>query len=170
MNELGGLLVFTLRIHHVFDIIRDLGQNKELSSHQFGHSYHLVAKEFYSGIREFKLTISNDDICGNCVKLENNICIDSVDHRKDFVSKQMFNDYLDNRIMSILKVKDGTILNHSELVDIADAYINNIEYIYSGNDKNHTEKRKSNVIKGIEILKHKEEPNAPVVRRDFSKY
>ena len=34
-----------LRIHHIFDIIRDFGSNKTFEKHAFGHSYHFIAEK-----------------------------------------------------------------------------------------------------------------------------
>jgi hypothetical protein len=145
--------MLNLRIHHIFDIIRDLGQNKEIKEHEYGHSYHIIAKKIYSKTQEFKLTISNDDICNNCTKLINNKCIDTIDHRKDYSEKELFNNYLDKRIMSIMGFYEGQIFSLDEFLNKADLYVKNIGYIYSGNDEKHTQDRKSNVFKGLDILR-----------------
>ena len=143
-----------LRIHHVFDIIRDFGSNKKFEKHIYGHSYHIVANNIYEKkINKFKIVVSSDDICKNCIKLVNNKCIDSILHRKDFNKKEAFNNYLDNRIMEVLNLREYETMSLEELSKISNKYIDNIEYIYKGNDENHTQERKKNVVKGIKKIK-----------------
>lgn len=144
-----------LRIHHIFDIIRDLGENKEIKEHEYGHSYHIIAKDIYSKPERFKLIVSNDDICKNCNKLVNGNCIDKIDHRHDYTSKEQFNNYLDERIMTVMGFEEGQILTIFDLLKMSELYMSKIEHIYAGNDIEHTANRKLNVQKGIEVLKTK---------------
>ena len=144
-----------LRIHHIFDIIRDLGANKTFEKHSYDHSYHKVAKSIIEkNNHAFKIVVSTDDICKNCIKLEDNKCTDDIFHRKDFSQKEKFNDYLDNRINKILNLKENETTTLKNLINIADKYIENIEYIYDGNDEINTKERKINVINGIAKLKN----------------
>lgn len=143
-----------LRIHHLFDIIRDFGSGKIFEKHDYGHSYHTIAQKIRDDKAiEIKLVIAQDDICENCIKLVDGDCIDSINHRKDFDKKEVFNNYLDNRIMKILNLQEHEVVNLEEIVKRSDSYLDKIEYIYAGNDENHTLMRKSHVIKGVEKLK-----------------
>ncbi len=67
--------------------------------------------------------------------------------------KEAFNNYLDNRIMRILHLQEHEVVNLEGIVKRSDSYLDKIEYIYAGNDENHTMMRKSHVTKGIEKLK-----------------
>lgn len=145
-----------LRIHHIFDIIRDYGLKKKIEEHKYGHSYHIIANKIYKkNIQEMKLVVSSDDICKNCIKLVDNNCIDKIDHRKDYHDKELFNNYLDKRIMDIMNLEEFKILSFEELIKRSNKYIDNIEYIYDGNEDKHTQERKLNVQKGIEQIKKK---------------
>jgi hypothetical protein len=146
-----------LRIHHFFDIIRDFGSGKEIKPHPFGHSYHAVAKL----IREdatiaFQLIIESDEICKGCSHLiDGVVCDDVVSHRPDFEGKEAFNNYLDNRIMEVCGVELSKKYSPILLCGLADKYLENIKFIYEGNDLEHTEARKKNVILGLKYYSEK---------------
>lgn len=144
-----------LRIHHIFDIIRDLGKNSLFNKHEYGHSYHIIANKIKNhDYDSIQLVIECDDICLGCNKLNNGECIDLINHRKDYLKKEDFNNYLDKRILDVLNIKKGAIIKLNNLIEITDEYIKNIEYIYEGNDVAHTIERKENVMKGLVILKN----------------
>ncbi len=146
--------MLNIRIHHFFDIIRDYGSGKKLIEHPYGHSLHIIAKKIINlEITEMKLVVESDDICNNCNKLLCNHCIDTITHRDDFKLKEQFNNYLDNRIMETLGLEKKQIVKFSQLINLSNLYLDNIEYIYLGNDIEHTKIRKSNVEKGIEKIK-----------------
>ena len=140
-----------LRIHHFFDIIRDYGAGNTLKPHVYGHSYHLIGNEIYNNdLAELKLIVNNDDICENCSRLDGDHCVDTIDHRTDFSSKEKFNDWIDSRIMAAMGYSDGQLVSVKDIILNADKYLDNIFEIYEGNDVEHTEMRKKNVRKGIE--------------------
>lgn len=147
-----------LRIHHFFDMLRDYGAKKEIRPHDYGHSYHLIAEKIYSNkLDKIKLVISNDDVCEDCSKSEDGHCIDTISHRTDFPLKEDFNNHIDHRIMEKMKLKENEIISFEELLEKAELYINEMEWIYEGNDPDHTEIRRENVIKGV--LKTRSELN-----------
>ncbi len=140
-----------LRIHHFFDIIRDYGAGKALKAHEYGHSYHIIGEEIYHNkLKRIKLIAGNDDICGGCRYLDSGKCLDTIDHRADFKSKQEFNDYLDLRIMKVMGYQNGQEIQVREILRCADAYLDSLALIYEGNDRAHTELRKQNVGAGIQ--------------------
>ncbi|MGD1815774.1 MAG: DUF1284 domain-containing protein [Pleomorphochaeta sp.] len=148
--------MINIRIHHFFDIIRDYGSGKIIQPHPYGHSLHLISQKITSGeIKEMRLVIECDAICENCNKLFDNHCIDTISHRKDFKSKEQFNNYLDNRIMETLGLKKGQTITCAELINLSTLYLDNIDYIYLGNDTEHTKNRAANVKKGISLMKAK---------------
>jgi len=140
-----------LRIHHFFDMIRDYGSEKELKPHPFGHSYHLIGKEvFENKVRKIKLVIKNDDVCETCNKLSSGKCTDSIDHRADFVKKQLFNDFLDNRIMKAMGYHAEQVVEIKELFENAYKYLDSLFEIYKGNDLEHTKMRQFHVRAGLD--------------------
>ncbi|MDD4107256.1 MAG: hypothetical protein PHH93_00880 [Prolixibacteraceae bacterium] len=141
-----------LRIHHFFDIIRDLGNNKEFVMHPYMHSYHIVAEKIIENpYLELKMVTGADAVCNGCIHLRDSRCDDTITHRSDFSGKEDFNNYLDRRIMNICKVRESDIITPAVLCRISDIYINNIFYIYQGNDPEHTLQRKNSVIRGIRV-------------------
>jgi hypothetical protein len=139
-----------LRIHHFFDIIRDYGSGKKIEEHPYGHSYHIIAKKLYENqLHIVKLVIENDDICEQCSKLQFNHCHDSINHRPDFSSKEIFNNYLDDRIMKCMGYESGQNVTVRKLINDSGKYLDKIDEIYSGNDLINTKLRKKNASIGI---------------------
>lgn len=139
-----------LRVHHFFDMLRDYGAKKEICPHQYGHSYHLIAEKVYANeLENIKLIISNDEVCAKCSKSEDGHCVDMLDHREDFQLKEDFNNHIDHRIMKKMGLKENEIISFKKLLEISELYINNMDWIYKGNNPEHTEKRRENVIKGV---------------------
>jgi len=147
-----------LRIHHFFDMLRDYGAKKEIRPHNYGHSYHFIAEKIYSNeLDKIRLILSNDDVCKDCSKSEGGHCIDTIDHREDFPLKEDFNNHIDHRIMEKMQLKENDIVSYKELLRMAELYINEMDWIYKGNDPDHTEIRRNYVIKGV--LKKRSELN-----------
>ena len=96
-----------------------------------------------------KLIVDNDAVCCCCNKLSAGHCIDTIDHRTDFTSKEEFNNYLDAGIMKAMNLQENQIITLRELLSLSHLYLDNIETIYRGNDPEHTLARKGNVEKGI---------------------
>lgn len=142
-----------LRIHHFFDIIRVFGKGKSgLFPHPYGHSFHKIAEIIMSNPSlKIKNVIECDSVCDGCVHYKNGHCDDSISYRKDFASKEKFNDRIDKRIIEKCLIKEGEILTPVQLCEKAKLYLDNIEFIYSGNDLWHTEQRKRDVSKGLKF-------------------
>lgn len=140
-----------LRIHHFFDIIRDFcSKEGHIMPHPYGHSYHKVAKAIWTNPSlKIKIVVQCDDVCDRCSHLKNNSCIDVIGYRKDFRFKEKFNDYLDQRIMKVCLVKKGNTYTPIQLCKKAKLYLRNINWIYWGNDFDHTRARKTSVEFGL---------------------
>jgi hypothetical protein len=139
-----------LRIHHLFDMLRDYGAEKEITPHPYGHSYHIISQQLFSQENiELILVNRNDDVCINCSKSQRGHCIDTISHRNDFPEKEDFNNYLDSRIMQIMDLQENEIISLEKLLDKSKLYIDMIQWIYKGNEFEHTETRKENVIQGL---------------------
>ena len=95
-----------IRIHHFFDIIRDFGSGKIIVPHQFLHAYHIIAEQIRENPDvELIIIVESDAVCTGCVHLEDSICNDIISHRKDFVSKEEFNNHLDKRIVEVCGIQ-----------------------------------------------------------------
>lgn len=150
MSVMDQLLPLSLRIHHFYDIIRDFSKEEDIRPHPYGHSYHKVAELLWSSPDvEIKMIVDIDGICDGCEQLENDTCKDRIGHRKDFVSKHSFNNFIDSRIMEACLIQKGSIVTPVELCRKAGQYLKKIDWIYKGNDPEHTQLRKANVLKGL---------------------
>lgn len=141
-----------LKIHHFFDIIRDFGIGKDFNPHPYQHSYHKVAQAIWQNPEtEVEIVTHSDGVCEGCIHLVETSCNDIITHRKDFSLKEKFNNYLDSRIIDICGIDISKKYKLISLLQFSDKYIENIEFIYEGNDARHTAKRKENVLKGLKI-------------------
>ncbi|MDC7233840.1 MAG: hypothetical protein PQJ58_11475 [Spirochaetales bacterium] len=143
-----------LRIHHLFDMIRDYGAGTKPHPHPYGHSYHLMAAKLYeNGLDDIRLVLSCDAVCAGCSKMKNGHCMDTITHRRDFTLKEEFNNHIDKRIMDIMNLQIETPCRVSDILMKADLYLNRIHWIYEGNDPEHTEMRKKHVSTGLIKIK-----------------
>ena len=139
-----------LRIHHFFDIIRDFGIGKEFNPHPYRHSYHKVAKTIWQHPEtEVEIVVGSDQVCEGCIHLIGTSCNDIITHRKDFTLKEPFNNHLDSRIIDVCKIDISKKYTLKSLLQFSEKYVENIDFIYEGNDVQHTAKRKENVEKGV---------------------
>ncbi|HLF35465.1 MAG TPA: DUF1284 domain-containing protein [Cyclobacteriaceae bacterium] len=144
-----------LRIHHFFDIIRDIGKGIEFEPHPYGHSNHIVARKIRDGeVSEIELVMGCDDICERCVHKVNGHCDDAI-HHKGFSGKEEYNNFLDSRIMEVCGLHEHDILMPCELLARGMLYAGKMEWIYSVNDPEHTAGRKMDFLKGLKILPEK---------------
>ena len=145
-----------IKIHHFFDIIRDIGSGKNLGPHPYRHSYHKVAETIWQNPdTEVEIVIHSDEVCKNCIHLVGTSCNDIITHRIDFTLKEKFNKYLDFRIIEICGIDVSKKYTFRSLLQFSDKYVENIEFIYAGNDARHTAKRKENVQNGVKAYTSK---------------
>lgn len=145
-----------IKIHHFFDMIRDFGSRKNIVQHPHLHSYHSVAEIISNNANvELELVIGADEVCSTCTHLINKKCDDIITHRTDFAGKEDFNNHLDKRIMEICGLVSTKKYTPKTLCESANQYIDNIEFIYEGNDLPHTLQRKENVTKGLQYYSEK---------------
>ena len=152
--------MITLRIHHFYDIIRDFGRNTGFRPHPYGHSYHKIAEAVWNNPNLYIKIISEaDDTCTGCMHLKGKSCNDFIYHREDFRSKEKFNDHIDGKIMKVCSINENDVFSVTELCRKARLYLDNIIWIYEGNDPDHTESRKLSVINGLEKFLQKNKPD-----------
>ena len=146
-----------LRPHHILDIVRNVGNNREIKPHEYGHDQHIITKMIIEDINQnCLLVIDNDDICGPCIHLQpNNVCNDTL-HQLDIPkSKQEYNDNLDKTILNFLSISPGTTITISHYLTLIS---NNIEPIVEicTHPKEDKVYRKNGLVNGINILLNKE--------------
>lgn len=147
--------VYDLRIHHFFDIIRDFGAGKDFKHHSYGHSLHKIALLIKKNPNlKLRLVVRCDEICKGCRHFIKGHCDDVMTRRKDFTLKEEFNNFIDNKILNACFLKEGNIVTPAELCKKAQFYLDNIFIIYEGNEKENTQSRKDNVIKGLKTYRH----------------
>ena len=140
-----------LRIHHFYDIIRDFGRRTGFTPHPFGHSYHKIAETIWKNPNLRIRVIIENDACTGCMHLNGKSCNDIITHRNDFRLKEEFNNHIDGRILKVCSVNKNEVLSAIDLCMKAKLYLDNILWIYEGNDPDNTQSRKVNVIKGLQI-------------------
>jgi hypothetical protein len=77
--------------------------------------------------------------------------------------KEDFNNHIDRKILTHCNIKPGDIYTPIELCDKIKAYTDHIFEIYSGNNKEHTQTRKENVLKGLSYYLNKH-PDSKIIK------
>ena len=148
-----GYKMLSLRPHHILDIVRNIGNDRPIMPHEYGHLVHEITRQIISNIdTKCKLTISNDDICGPCrmltIKKE---CVDVLHQLDPPISKQVYNDELDRKIMTFLSLEQNTVLTIRQyLVKIKNSMDSIVDICT--HPKEDKESRRTGLIKGMEKL------------------
>lgn len=102
-----------LRPHHLIDIIRNIGQERPLVPHPYGHAQHLITQTLLGGTdHQIMLVDDSDDLCLPCSHLDDNgHCGDVLSQLEVSVSKQKYNEALDQRLFHFLQVEPGTVVS-----------------------------------------------------------
>jgi len=122
-----------LRPHHILDIVRNIGHERKIAPHPFGHDLHVVTSKILWDIDQpLVLIVGADDICIPCTKLNSDgICIDILPQCDDKPSKQKYNDSLDQKVLAYLNLIEGTQLSVREYLMCVNSKLNGIEKICS---------------------------------------
>ena len=123
--------MFSLRPHHILDIVRNIGHDRKIEPHAFGHDLHTVTGKIIEDIDQpLLLVVGADDICLPCSKLNtDSICIDVLSQCDNKPSKQNYNDALDLRVLSYLNLKEGLQLTIREYLNCVNEKLDGIEKI-----------------------------------------
>lgn len=142
-----------LRIHHFFDIIRDLRQGEKIEANRnYKHSYHTVANILMnSPFTKMKIVVGIDSVCNGCIHNNYGNCDDTLTHKPGFTMKNDYNDYLDKRILEKLNWSEGDIVTPEKICESADVYIDNIYQIYDKDPVEKIESRKKEFIEGLKF-------------------
>ena len=118
-----------LRPHHILDIIRNYGHGFEFKPHPYGHAVHTVAECILSNLdTKIELVKESDAICAPCMFLRSDRrCDDVLSQLEEPVSKQVYNDSLDEKLFIYLGLSPGTILSFKSFLDIVRTHVPGIE-------------------------------------------
>ena len=146
----------TIRIHHFYDIIRDFATQEKIEANlNYKHSYHTVGERIrVSPDMKMKIVVGIDSVCDGCIHLVNGACDDTL-KKPGFPLKNDYNNYLDKRILKATRLKEGMIVTPKDLCIAAEKYLDKMFSIYEINDKADTEKRKAEVIQGLQYYSKK---------------
>lgn len=102
-----------LRPHHLIDIIRNIGHERPVEPHPFGHAQHLITRMLLDGSNhEIMLVGYADDLCAPCQHLNDaGLCEHSLPQLEVSVSKQKYNDALDNRLFHFFDMESGSVIS-----------------------------------------------------------
>ena len=143
----------TIRIHHFFDIIRDLRTGEKIPADtNYRHSYHSVANILRDspGIK-MKIVIGVDSVCNRCVHNSEGKCDDPLTTKKGFAMKHDYNWWLDNKILEICNFSEGQIVTPNEVCISAYNYLENIYCIYELDPEENINTRKKDFIDGLKF-------------------
>jgi hypothetical protein len=144
-------VAMTIRIHHFFDIIRDLKTGEKIEADtNYDHSFHSVANTLRDSpdIR-MKIVVGPDSVCDKCIHNINGNCDDSLTSKIGFTMKNDYNNYLDKRILGKYNISEGDIVTPVKICKSAYKYIDNIYEIYVLDPKEKIDDRKKEFIEGL---------------------
>jgi len=148
-----GEVQLTTRIHHFFDIIRDLRTGNSIEADSFyKHSYHTVANTLRDAPdTKMKIVVGVDSVCDGCIHNKDGKCDDPLTIKKGFTMKNDYNNYLDRRILEKLAMSEGDVVTPRKICESAFIYIDNIYQIYEIDPKEEIDTRKKEFIEGLEF-------------------
>jgi hypothetical protein len=143
-----------LRPHHLIDIIRNIGQNRPVVPHAYGHSQHIITRSILDGTEhEILLTVGADDLCKPCIHLtDEGLCNDILSQLKHTVWKQQYNDELDRRVLKFLDLEEGSIIQLNDFLQTIETNITGLVPICT-HPKENKRLRRDGIIKGLILLK-----------------
>ena len=151
MVQITGKEQMTIRIHHFFDIIRDIRTGeKMMADTNYRHSYHSVANILRdSPDTKMKIVVGLDSVCDGCIHNIDGICDDPLTIKNGFSMKHAYNNWLDKRILEKFNFSEGKIVTPKKLCKSANIYIDNIYKIYEKDTKEEIDVRKTEFIDGL---------------------
>ena len=112
-----------LRPHHLIDIVRNIGQNRPLVPHPYGHAQHIITQSLLDGSeKEIRLVAEADDLCKPCIHLTpGGKCNDILSQLEEPVLKQDYNDGLDWRLLGFFGLKEGNIVSLTDFLQLIES-------------------------------------------------
>jgi hypothetical protein len=120
-----------LRPHHILDILRNYGHGKAFEPHPYGHALHTVAHALLSNIDiDIELVLGGDAICRPCRHLSaDGVCDDVLPQLAHPLSKQIYNDTLDQRLFAYLGMSPGCVLSLRNFLEAVNSKIPGLELL-----------------------------------------
>lgn len=142
-----------LRPHHILDIVRNIGHDRPLVPHEYGHLVHTVTRRILEDVdAQCRLVVANDDICGPCRMLKSDgSCADVLAQLAEPVSKQEYNDALDRRLLSFLGIRENGVMALRAYLTIVAGRIDETVSLCT-HPKEDPVYRKTGLLKGLERL------------------
>ena len=143
-----------LRPHHLIDMIRNIGQDRPVIPHPYGHAQHIITRDILSGAEhEIRFVVGADDLCKPCIHLTaEGICRDILPQLEHTVSKQQYNDELDHKVLEHLGLQEGMTITLNEFLHLMENNLNGLIPICT-HPKEDVFTRQQGLERGIRILK-----------------
>ena len=127
-NHMGTI---QLRPHHLLDIVTSYGNGEEFKPHPYGHAVHTVARVILSNVNQrVEFIVGSDEICRPCCHRQpDGRCDDVLEQFETPISKQQYNDDLDNRLFAYLNLVSGRVLTVRQFLEIVDRTVPGIEKV-----------------------------------------
>lgn len=144
-----------LRPHHLIDIIRNIGLERPLKPHPYGHAQHIITQAILDGSeKEFMLAVRADDLCRPCIHLApGGKCKDILSQLKEPVLKQDYNDLLDRRLLGFFGLEEGIIVSLSDFLQMIENRFEELLPVCL-HPKEDLASRREGLLKGLELLRH----------------
>jgi hypothetical protein len=146
--------MLNLRPHHLIDIIRNIGQNRPVVAHPYGHAQHTITKAIIDGTeQEIRFVVDADDLCKPCIHLTSEgICKDVLPQLERKVWKQQYNDELDHRVLEHLGLQEGVVVTLNEFLKLIESKLTGLIPVCT-HPKEDEGSRRQGIEKGIEKLR-----------------
>jgi hypothetical protein len=143
-----------LRPHHLIDIIRNIGQERPVVPHPYGHAQHIVTRAILDGTEhEVMLTVGADDLCQPCIHLTaEGLCNDILAQLEYGFLKQQYNDELDSRVLEYLGLEENSVVHMNDFLNLVESKISGLVSICT-HPKEDEISRREGLEKGLMILK-----------------
>ncbi len=125
--------VVKIRPHHLFDILRDYGNNVVMEPHPFGASVTEVTNKILRSVYPIVMVPRVDSICETCSMLKNEICQAMI--REDLIMSG-YNDDLDDKLFRLMDLKPFMQITLKDFVNIADVKLDIILKQFTSPDNN----------------------------------
>lgn len=105
-----------IRPHHLLDIIRDFGNQDEVTEHPWGASLTSITQEILADIdQKVEFVMGVDAICETCSQLRGEICEAKIS--RDLLMRD-YNDRIDRELFDALQLKPGSQLAVREFLQL----------------------------------------------------
>ncbi len=153
VRAFGGEDTLVLRPHHLVDILTSHGNDEKFEPHPYGHALHVVGPRVLADLKlPVKFVVAADDICRPCKHLrKDGTCEDVLSQLPEKPSKQEYNDNLDRRLMSYLKMQPGTRMTVRAFFELVNTKTPGIEKICT-HPKEDQRTRLAGLMNGLQKL------------------